>query len=75
MDRGNGETRVPVFILGLRSLLKNKAATARAEDLNDLRCLRQRAWDGAWPDFSLSFETSGPRYPSVQVVAHAAVVL
>lgn len=30
---------VPVFILGLGALLKNKAATARAKDLDDLRYL------------------------------------
>lgn len=47
MDSGKGETPVPVFILGLSSLLKNKAATARAKDFDDLRYLRQSASDGA----------------------------
>lgn len=47
IDTGTGDAPVPVFILGLSSLLKNKAATARAKDLDDLRYLRQSASEGA----------------------------
>jgi hypothetical protein len=47
MDSGKGETPVPVFILGLSSLLKNTAATARSKDFDDLRYLRQSGSDGA----------------------------
>ncbi|MBX3731248.1 MAG: hypothetical protein KF791_01495 [Verrucomicrobiae bacterium] len=38
-----GAKPVPVFFLGLGLLLKNKAATARAKDLDDLRYLRHSA--------------------------------
>lgn len=36
----HGGSPVPVSIVGLGTLLKNKAATARAKDLDDLRYLR-----------------------------------
>jgi len=38
-----GANPVPVFFISLGPLLKNKAATARAKDLDDLRYLRQLA--------------------------------
>lgn len=34
-----GDDPIPVFILGFEALLKNKAASARAKDLDDLRYL------------------------------------
>jgi hypothetical protein len=38
-----GDNPIPVFIIGLAALLKNKAASARAKDLDDLRYLRRSA--------------------------------
>ncbi|MBN8246658.1 MAG: hypothetical protein J0L84_04360 [Verrucomicrobia bacterium] len=43
MASESGAEPVPVFVLGLGPLLKNKAATARAKDLDDLRYLRHSA--------------------------------
>ena len=45
-----GGEPIPVFILGLAALLKNKAATARAKDLDDLRYLSHLTGQPQRPD-------------------------
>lgn len=45
-----GGEPIPVFILGLGALLKNKAATARAKDLDDLRYLSRLTGQPQRPD-------------------------